>query len=403
MNKVQIAIVGAGPAGLSLAIELSNMGYSDVVVFDREDEAGGTPRHCGHLGFGIFEFYRLLSGPDYAKKLVEIALSKNITIKLKHTLINIEKNNLIFSTTDGLKTYSAQKTILALGARETPRPARFISGIRSPNIITTGALQRFIYMQKRAPFKNAVIIGSEVVSFSALMTSRHAGIKIKAIIEEDKNLNSFSILKPLSELFTKTPVKVGYEVLSINGEDKNIQSVTISKNGIDETIECDGVIFSGQFIPENSILQENFKDFNHTNSSVFVSQAFQTTSKNFFAVGNVLRGALTAFKCYFEGKKLARFIDESLKNTKLNPLHVKIQCDENIQWYSPSLVDLNYPSKTLTNLRINKKASGKIIVSINDNDVYSKAINAATYTNIKIPRLDYPISKNDTINIRFEI
>jgi len=106
-------------------------------------------------------------------------------------------------------------------------------------------------------------------------------------------------------------------------------------------------------------------------------------------------------------KRMARIKDfsvrYSLKNTKLNPLHVKIQCDENIQWYSPSLVDLNYPGKTLTNLRINKKASGKIIVSINDNDVYSKAINATTYTNIKIPRLDYPISKNDTINIRFEI
>lgn len=402
MKKVQIAIVGAGPAGLSAAIELSNMGYSDIIVFDREDEAGGTPRHCGHLGFGIFEFYRLLSGPQYAKKLVQIAQDKNITIQLKYTLINIEKNKLIFSTPDGLETFSPQKTILALGARETPRPARFVSGMRSPNIITTGALQRFVYMQDRVPFKNAVIIGSEVVSFSAMMTAKHAGIKIKALIEEDKNLNAFNILKPLSELLLRIPVKVGYELVSINGEDKNIQSVTLSKDGIEEIVECDGIIFSGKFTPESAILQENFKDFNFTNNSLFTSQSFQTTSKNFFAVGNVLRGALTAFKCYFEGKKLAKFVNDAIKNTKLNPLHVKIQCDENIQWYYPSLVDLNYPSKTLTNLRIKKKSSGKIIVSINDNDVYSKDINASTYTNIKIPRLGYPISKNDTLKIRFE-
>jgi len=402
MNKVQIAIVGAGPAGLSLAIELSDMGYSDIIVFDREDEAGGTPRHCGHLGFGIFEFYRLLSGPNYAKKLVNIANEKNIKIELKHTLIDIKRDTLSFSTPDGIKKYQSKKTILALGARETPRPSRFISGIRSPNIITTGALQRFVYMHKVSPFKNAVIIGSEVVSFSALMSARHAGIKIKALLEEDKSINSFSILKPLCELFLRTPVKVGYEIKSINGEDKKVQSITISKDGIDEIIECDGIIFSGKFTPESSVLKNCFNDFNYTNNSLFVSQSFQTTQKNFFAVGNVLRGALTAFKCYFEGKKLAKYIDDSIKFEKLKPIHVKIECDENIQWYSPSLLDLNYPDKVLTNLRTNKNATGTVTVSINNIDVYSKDVNAKTYRNIKIPRLDYPISKNDIIKIRFQ-
>jgi thioredoxin reductase len=402
MNKVQIAIVGAGPAGLSLAIELSDMGYTDITVFDREDEAGGTPRHCGHLGFGIFEFYRLLSGPQYAKKLVGIAKEKNIQIKLKHTLIDITRDVLSFSSNDGIVKYSAKKTILAMGARETPRSTRLISGIRSPNIITTGALQRFVYMHKTAPFKNAVIVGSEVVSFSALMTAKHAGIKIKALIEEDKNINSFSILKPLCELFLRTPVKVGYEIKNINGKDKQVESVTISKNGIDEVIECDGVIFSGKFTPESSVLKDSFKDYNYTNNSVFVSQTFQTTNKNFFAVGNVLRGALTAFKCYFEGKKLAKYIDDALKYEKLKPLHVKIECDDSIQWYYPSSIDLNYPSKTLTTLRLNKKSTGTITISINEIDVYSKYITAATYQNIKIPRLNYPISKNDIIKIRFQ-
>ncbi|WP_458699530.1 NAD(P)/FAD-dependent oxidoreductase [Sulfurospirillum sp. 1307] len=402
MKKVQIAIVGAGPAGLSLAIELSNKGYSDIIVFDREDEAGGTPRHCGHLGFGIFEFYRLLSGPQYAKKLVKIANDKKITIKLKHTLVDIDDDKLIFSTNNGLETYNAQKTILALGARETPRPPRFITGIRSPNIITTGALQRFTYLQKQCPFKNAVIVGSEIVSFSAIMSAKHAGMEVKALIEEDKNLNTFSIIKTFTELFFNIPVKVGYEIVSINGENKNIQSITISKDGNEETIECDGIIFSGKFAPESEILQKSFKDFNYTNNSLFVSQAFQTTKKDFFAVGNILRGALTAFKCYFEGKRLAKFIDDSLKNEKLTPLHVKIQADENIQWFYPSLIDLNYPSKTLTNLRLKKKCSGNLVVYVNKTVVYKKQVNASTFQNIKIPRLDFPISKDDTIYIRFE-
>ena len=210
------------------------------------------------------------------------------------------------------------------------------------------------------------------------------------------------MLKFLSEIILKTPVKLGYKLISINGDNSQVESITIAKDGVEETIECDGVILSGKFTPQSAILQDNFKDFNFTNSTVFASQAFQTTSKNFFAVGNVLRGALTAFKCFFEGKKLAKFIDNSIKLEKLKPLHVKIEVDENIQWYYPSLLDLNYPTKVLTNLRVNKKTTGKIIVSINNIDVFEKNINAKTYSNIKIPRSNYPIGQNDTIKIRLE-
>jgi len=67
INNISIAIIGAGPAGLSAALELKKLGFDDLIVFEREDEASGTPRHCRHLGFGIFEFKRVLSGPAYAK------------------------------------------------------------------------------------------------------------------------------------------------------------------------------------------------------------------------------------------------------------------------------------------------------------------------------------------------
>ena len=37
----KIAIIGAGPAGLSCAYYLANMGYENVTVFDRNKEPGG--------------------------------------------------------------------------------------------------------------------------------------------------------------------------------------------------------------------------------------------------------------------------------------------------------------------------------------------------------------------------
>ena len=62
-----VAIIGAGPAGLAAALELKKSGVDRVIVLERESEAGGIPRHCGHPPFGIREYKRVLTGPTYAK------------------------------------------------------------------------------------------------------------------------------------------------------------------------------------------------------------------------------------------------------------------------------------------------------------------------------------------------
>ena len=61
---VDVLVVGGGPAGLAAAIELRRLGVGRVLVIEREDEAGGTPRHASHLGFGLRDLHRVLDGPD---------------------------------------------------------------------------------------------------------------------------------------------------------------------------------------------------------------------------------------------------------------------------------------------------------------------------------------------------
>ena len=63
MESHDVIIVGGGPTGLSAARRLADLGIRDVVVLEREAEAGGIPRHCGHLGFGWQSHRRLWSGP----------------------------------------------------------------------------------------------------------------------------------------------------------------------------------------------------------------------------------------------------------------------------------------------------------------------------------------------------
>ncbi len=135
---------------------------------------------------------------------------------------------------------------------------------------------------------------------------------------------------------------------------------------------------------------------------MFISQTFQTQNKNFFATGNVIRGALTAFNCYFEGQKVAKFVDKSIKSEKSNPIQIPIIADENIEWYYPSLVDLSEDKEILTTLRMKKKSKGKLIISLNDNKVSVLPIDAKTYNNIKIPSININLKSEDKIYIRYE-
>ena len=50
--NADVLVVGAGPAGLAAAVELRKLGAGRVLVVDRDEAAGGIPRHSAHTGFG---------------------------------------------------------------------------------------------------------------------------------------------------------------------------------------------------------------------------------------------------------------------------------------------------------------------------------------------------------------
>jgi len=88
-REVDVAVVGGGPAGLAAATRLRERGIGSVAVLDRESEAGGIPRHCGHYPFGMREVHRVLRGPDYARRLVARAESAGVDLYRSTTVVGI--------------------------------------------------------------------------------------------------------------------------------------------------------------------------------------------------------------------------------------------------------------------------------------------------------------------------
>ena len=75
-----VIVVGGGPAGLACALELRRRGVGDVLVVEREPQAGGIPRHSAHQGFGLRDFHRVLSGPRYARRYAERARGAGVEV-----------------------------------------------------------------------------------------------------------------------------------------------------------------------------------------------------------------------------------------------------------------------------------------------------------------------------------
>lgn len=334
-KEVEVLIIGAGPSGLNAAIELKKLGIRDVLVVERESEAGGMPRFCHHTGFGREDLWRMWSRPKYAQYYRELAEKHDVEVRTSTTILGWESANashltpqenarpfgathsLSFTSPNGLGQIQARAILLATGVRERPRSARMIPGARPQGIYTTGSLQRFVYQEKFPVGKRAVIVGAELVSLSALLTLRHAGVECRMMVTESaKHQIEFPYLAMkwlYADILTRTPIISNTRISNIFGR-KRVEGIELTHaNGQVERVDCDTLIFTGNWIPEHELARAGGLTLSPVTNGPEVDSAFRTSEAGVFAAGNLLRGVETADRCSLEGRRAARGIVEYLK------------------------------------------------------------------------------------------
>ena len=311
-SRCDVAVGGGGTAGLALATELKRQGVGDVVVLEREAEAGGIPRHCGHYPFGIREYGRLLKGSVYAARNVDAALKAGVDIRIGTTVTALHPNGrLSIVTSSGTKELQAIRVVLCTGVREASRAQRFISGDRPLGVMSTGALQTMVYLQGMQPFLRPIIFGSELVSFSAIDTCRHLGIRPVAMVEEHDRIVARRIVRPYLTL-RGVPLFVGVQEPRIIG-DNSVEAIEFTDaNGTRQHLETDGIIISGRFRPEAALLHLSHLEIDSGTGGPVIDQFGQCSDPVFYSAGNLLRPAETSGWCWHEGVATAKRIAEDL-------------------------------------------------------------------------------------------
>jgi thioredoxin reductase len=353
---VEALIVGAGPAGLAAALELKRLGINDIVVAERESEAGGIPRLCGHTGFGLRDFHWVMSGPNYARKYRQLAEEAGIKISTNMTVTGWASaaktggfSQLSFTSPDGIGAIEAKSVLLATGVRERPRSARLIPGYRPQGVFTTGSLQRFVYEQHLPVGRRAVIVGAEIVSLSVVTTLLHAGVKVIGMVTE---LPGHQLYLPIflpakilyADLLARTRILTNKRVTNIVGR-QQVEAIEITDldSGKNETIACDVIVFSGDWIPENELARRGEVETLQPSLGPQVDAWFRTSRVGVFAAGNLLRGVETADWAALEGQRAAQSLARYLENPQWSPRRLEIRPEAPVGWICPNVLSPDTP------------------------------------------------------------
>lgn len=334
-----IVIVGGGPAGLAAAAELCRLQAGEVLVLEREAEAGGVPRHCDHQGFGLRDLHRPLRGPAYARLRDRLAREAGAEILTGAMVTGIAPGGALLVTSPaGRQELRPRALLLACGCRERPRSARLVAGTRPAGVMTTGTLQQLVHLQRGAAGSRAVVVGAEHVSFSALATLAEAGASTACMTTELTRHQSFAAFRAGAALRFRAPLLTRTRLAEIRGGER-VESVLLHDldSGAEREVLCDTVVFTADWIPDHELAVAAGADMDEGSRGPVVDCSLRTSLPGAFAAGNLLRGAEPADAAALEGVHAGAAIARHLHEGGW-PGRVRLLCEPPLCWISPGAV-----------------------------------------------------------------
>lgn len=339
----EVLIIGGGPAGLTAAATLAPRVGGQVLVLDRESAAGGIPRHSDHPGYGIRDMKRFMSGPAYAKRLVTNALNAGAKIQT-HTMVTgwTDRRTVEITSPSGRQHVQARAIILATGARERPRPARLIPGDRPAGVYTTGHLQNLVHLHHQSPGTRAVIVGAELVSWSAALTLREARCHPVLMITPHPAPEAYAAFTIPGRLALRIPVATRTRLIRIIGHGR-VSAVEIENldTHTRRTIDCDTVVLTGDWIPDSELARTANLEIDPNTRGPLIDTRQATSIPGVFAIGNLTHPVDTADVAALDGRAVAQQVLAELYEPTLAPAvpGPRILPGKHLRWITPGILN----------------------------------------------------------------
>ncbi|HET8568548.1 MAG TPA: FAD-dependent oxidoreductase [Candidatus Limnocylindria bacterium] len=333
----RVAVIGAGPAGMTCAYYLSLQGHA-VTVFDKLEKQGGM------LRYGI---------PEYRLPKVKLDKELNSVWQLGAEFkggMELGKH----MTVDSLLADGYDAVFLGVGADKS-------NELRIPGEDLPGVIEAVQFLRNNATGNpvpvgkgtRVVVIGGGFTAFDCSRTSRRLGADVNTCYRrgrkemgahysevddaEHEGIRLHFFVAPTR--IVERDGRVGgveFQRMELREPDASGRRRPVPVKGSEFVMECDVVIPAIGQVPDLDFYERETGLRKTRRETVVTNSAFMTDRVGVFAGGDAVIGASTVIQCVGQGKLAAKAIDRYLAGADMARIAEEIAEEERV----PELIDI---------------------------------------------------------------
>ena len=326
MKRYDLIIVGAGPSGLSAAIEAAKKGLQ-VIVFDENEKPGGQLFKQIHKFFGSKEHKAKIRGFNIGAQLLKDADEAGVEVSLNSTVIGLyQDKEIVVKKAEGITHYKGDAIIIATGGAENMVT---FPGWTLPGVIGAGAAQTMMNLHGIKPGEKVLMLGSGNVGLVVSFQLLQAGCEVVAVVDAAPRVGGYGV-HAAKVARTGVPFYLSHTIVKAEGEEK-VTGVTIAEvdqkfqfiPGTEKHFDVDTICLAVGLSPMSQLLKmagARMEDNPRRGGQVPICDAYGRTSLPGVFVAGDVSGIEEASSAMIEGRMAGLIAAEYLGFMEENEL-----------------------------------------------------------------------------------
>jgi len=327
MQKSEVVVVGAGPAGLTAAHELLKAG-AEVTLIDRNASLGGQLIKQTHKFFGSEKQYAAHRGIDILERLTENLIPyERFHLLSETTVVGFYHDKVLTCLKDDRYfKLQADSVIFATGASEQSIP---FENNDLPGVYAAGAVQTLMNEYGIKPGQRVLMVGSGNIGLIVSYQLMQAGVDVAAVLEASERIGGYLVhaskLRRLGvEIRTNMSIKSAIGEAHVEAAeawrlDEDWQGI----EGSEERYDVDTICIAVGLSPLTELLEQAGAEVEYISElggNVPVLKDYETTIEGVYACGdlaNIEEASSAMVEGRIAGIRAAQALDYTVENAEM--------------------------------------------------------------------------------------